>query len=88
MGYSCCVPGCKANYKKDESNVTVFKFTSIGKLGEKWSQNIPRQFDKITKSTRVCIKHFEDNDVLSFNIHTNPEVVVRTGFMLCDFLKH
>ena len=26
MGYSCCVPGCKSNYIKDETSVTVFFF--------------------------------------------------------------
>ena len=72
MGYSCCVPGCKSNYK-DEPNVTVFKFPSIGELRLIWLQNIPRKYDKITQSTRVCIKHFEDKDMHSFNIHTNPD---------------
>ena len=70
MGYSCCVPGCKSNYKKDEPSVTVFKFHSIGELRQKWLQNIPR---KITQSRRVCIKYFEDKDVHGFNIHTNPD---------------
>ena len=73
MKYSYCVPGCKSNYTKDEPNVTVFKFHSIGELRQKWLQNIPRNFDKITQSTRVCIKHFEDKDVHSFNIHTNHD---------------
>ena len=81
MEYSCCVPGCKSNYKKDEPNVTatVFKFSSIRELRQKWLQNIPRKFDKITQSTRVCIKHFEDKDVHSFNIHTNPDRTTYTG---------
>ena len=57
MGYSCCEPGCKSNYKKDDPNVTVFKFPSIDQLREKWLENIPRNFDKITQSTRVCIKN-------------------------------
>ena len=35
MEYSCCVPGCKSNYKKDEPSVTVFKFLSIGELRQK-----------------------------------------------------
>ena len=35
MGYSCCVPGYKSNYKKDEQSVTVFKFPSIGELRQK-----------------------------------------------------
>ena len=56
MEYSCCVPGCKYNYKKDEPSVTVFKFPSIGELRQKLLQNIPRKFDKIIQSTRVCIK--------------------------------
>ena len=73
MGYSCCVPGCESNYKKDEPGVTVFKFPSIGDLRQKLLQNIPRKFDKITQSRRVCIKYFEDKDVHGFNIHTNPD---------------
>ena len=73
MGYSCCVPGCKSNYEKDEPSVTVFKFPSIGELRLKLLQNIPRKFDKNTQSTRVCIKYFEDKDVHGFNIHTNPD---------------
>ena len=48
MGYSCCVPGCKSYYKKDEPSVTVFKFPSIGELRHTLLQNIPRKFDKIT----------------------------------------
>ena len=51
----------------------VFKFSSIGELTQKLLQNIPRKFDKITQSTRVCIKYFEDKDVHGFNIHTNPD---------------
>ena len=73
MGYSCCVPGCKSNYKENEPNVTVFKFPSIGEFRQIWLHNTPRKFDKITQSTRVCIKHFEDKDVHNFNIHTNPD---------------
>ena len=71
-GYSCCVPGCKSNYKKDEPSVTVFTFPSIGELRQTLLQNIPRKFDKITKPRRVCIKYFEDKDVHGFNIHTHP----------------
>ena len=75
---SGCVPGYKSNYKKDEPNVTVFKFPGIGELRQKWLQNRPRKFDKIIQSTRVCIKHFEDKDVHSFNIQTNPDETTYT----------
>ena len=42
-------------------------FLALGKLRQKWLQIIPRKFDKITQSTKLCIKHFEDKDVHSFN---------------------
>ena len=54
MGYSCCVSGCKSNYKKDNPSVTLFKFPSIGELRQKLLQNIPRKCDKITQSTTIC----------------------------------
>ena len=73
MGYSCCVPGFKANYKKHEPSVTVFKFYSIGELRQTLLHNIPRKFDKINQSRRVCVKYFEDKDVHGYNIHTNPD---------------
>ena len=78
MGYSCCVSGCKSNYKKDEPSVTVFKFSSVGELTQELLQNIHRKFDKITQSRRVCIKYFEDNDVHGFNIYTNPNGITYT----------
>ena len=65
-------------YQKDEPNVTVFKFPSIGELRQKWLQNIPIKFDKLTQSTRVCIKQFEDKYVHSFNIHTKPDGTIYT----------
>ena len=78
MGHSYCVQGCNSNYKKDEPNVTVFIFPSIGELRQKLLQNIPRKFDKITQFTRVCIKHFKDKDVRSFKIHTIPDGTIYT----------
>ena len=56
----------------------MFKFPSIGELRQKLLHNIPRKFDKITQSTRVYIKYFEDKDVHSFNIHTNPDGTIYT----------
>ena len=95
MGYSCCVPGCKSNYKKDKPSGTVFKFPSIGELRQKLSQNIPRKFDKVTQSIRVCIKYFEDEDVHGFNIHTNPDGttytvsdVVRIKLFYCTYMHY
>ena len=41
--------------------------------------NIPRKLDKITQSTRVCIKYLKDKDVHDFNIHTNPDGTTYTA---------
>ena len=90
MRYPCCVPGCKSNYKKDEPRVTVFKFHSIGELIQKWLHNIPRKFEKITISTRVCIKYFEDKDVNGFNIKTSPDGTSYTvrEYLLSYYIVH
>ena len=45
----------------------------FGELRQKMLQNIPRKFDKITQSTKIYKKYFEDNDVHDFNINTNPD---------------
>lgn len=88
MGYACCVTGCTSNYYKDNPNVTVFKFPTSEELRQKWLLNIPRKFDKITQSTRVCVKHFEDKDVHSFNIHTNPDgTTYRVSNLLYKFVS-
>ena len=50
----------------------IIVYESVVRSKASMLQNIPRKFDKITQSTRVCIKHFEDKDVHSFNIYTNP----------------
>ena len=95
MGYSWCVPGYTSKYTKDEPSVTVFKFPSIGELKQKLSQNIPRKFDEISQSTRVCIKYFEDKDVHGFNIHTNLDGttytmsdVVLIKLFYCTFMHY
>ena len=79
MGYSCCVPGCKSNYKKDEPSVTVFKFPIIGELRQNCYRIYLESYKiTITQSTRVCIKHFEDKDVHGCNINTNPDATTYT----------
>ena len=54
MGYSCCVPGCKSNYKKDEPSVAVFKFPSIGEL----LQNIQEYVYNTLKSNMCMVLTF------------------------------
>ena len=45
----------------------MFLFPSL-KL---WQHNIKRKFAKLTKNTKVCIKHFEERDIHTHNVYTN-----------------
>ncbi len=68
MVYTCCVPECRTGYKKrkDESadveKVAVFTFPRDGNLRSKWIRSIPRKNLVITSSTKVCAKHFYEDD--------------------------
>ena len=75
MGYKCCVPGCTSNYNSagKEGKCSTFGFPQDPVLRQKWLHHIPRDFVNITKNTRVCIKHFEEKDIHTYNIHTNPD---------------
>ena len=47
MGYSCCVPGCKSNYKKDEPSLTVFEFPSIREFDKNCYRIYPESLTKL-----------------------------------------
>ena len=47
MGYSYCVPGCTSNNEKDETNVTLFKFPSIGELQQNGYRIYPESLTKL-----------------------------------------
>ena len=73
MGCKCCVPGCKSNYESagKEGRCSTFGFPLDETNRQNWLRNIPRYCDNITRNTRVCIKHFEEKDVHTFDLHTN-----------------
>ena len=78
MEYKCRVPGCKSNYdsvSKDgnQKSVSTFGVPKDEQIRQQWIKNIPRDLPNITKHTRVCMKHFEEKDVYTHNIHTNPD---------------
>ena len=68
-----CVPGCKSNYESagKEGRCSTFGFPLDETNRQNWLRNIPRHFENITRNTRVCIKHFEEKDVHTFDLHTN-----------------
>ena len=75
MVYKCCVYGCKSNYEvrtkefKSKNiklpHIPVFTFPKNDDLREEWIRKIPNQDLKVTKNSRVCIKHFHVDDVIT-----------------------
>ena len=60
MGYSCCIPGCKSIYKKDELNGTVFKFPSILELRKNcYIIYLKSLTNSSIHESMVCTEHFE-----------------------------
>ena len=70
MVYTCCVPECRTGYKKqkrdaedaDLEKVPIFEFPKDKDQQLKWLRAIPRDNLTITSSTRVCAKHFYEDD--------------------------
>ena len=73
MVCKCCVFGCKSNYESagKEGRCSTFGFPLDETNRQNCLRNIPRHFENITTNTRVCIKHFEEKDVHTFDLHTN-----------------
>ena len=70
MVNKCCIPGCKSNYKSMKTNVpftaiTVFSFPKNDVLRKEWIRRIPRDLT-ITKTTVICVKHFEEDDIIRY----------------------
>ena len=79
----CCIPVCKSNYKSIKTNVHLhqllyFLFLKNDVLRKKWIRRIPRELT-ITKTTVICVKHFEEDDIIRYKSHrfkniTDPKV--------------
>lgn len=68
MPNHCCVPDCKSNYSSNkEEHVTTFKFPKDDFLKNKWISVIRRPDFTPSSSSVVCIKHFDDDDVIRYH---------------------
>lgn len=73
MVNKCCVPGCSANYKKKDGTepknyVRSFQFPNDPQQMEKWIRKIPRENLTVTKNTVVCENHFQETDIIKFDV--------------------
>ncbi|KZS01914.1 Cell division protein ftsj, partial [Daphnia magna] len=74
MPAKCCIPNCKTGYSSNSKENAIKEClilfsTSNKELLVKWTKAVPRQDYVFTKHSKVCIKHFEDTDVLKGYTH-------------------
>jgi len=57
-GYTCCIPGCYKNTKKNKE-VSFHRFPKNKQLRDKWINTIKRKKIVPSDHHRVCSSHFE-----------------------------
>ena len=77
MPYNCCVPGCRSNYDPKQP-VTIFSFPKDSTRAQTWLRAIHRSDYKVNKSSRVCIKHFDERYIVREDSVTRPDGSVLT----------
>lgn len=70
MPNRCFVPNCKTGYpsNKPASTLSLFAPPKDKALFKQWEQYIPRKDIKLKPSSRVCSRHFEEDDVIKGRI--------------------
>ena len=82
MVNSCSVYGCNFNYKTTGNGnyVTVFKFPDNTTKQTKWFRKLPNKDFQITKTSRVCIRHFEPHFIKRHDVfpcaNGDPDIIV------------
>lgn len=67
MPYKCSVKGCRSNYDSTNEKVSVFQFPTDENLRKKWLEMVQLNSEVLTNSSRVCCKHFDDQDIENSN---------------------
>ena len=83
MVNQCCVPGCQSNYKKknvEYKYVPIFSFPKMEDLRNEWKRKIPRDTLVVTQNSKVCMKHFEEQDFWKYDVfpcsNGDPDIIV------------
>ncbi|BFZ14281.1 hypothetical protein BsWGS_17319 [Bradybaena similaris] len=77
MPHSCCVRGCKSNFRGQEY-VSLFRFPSDPDLKDKWLELIGRKDYVVNKNSVVCARHFEPHFIVTVNCVKRSD-----GSLLC-----
>ncbi|XP_055944706.1 uncharacterized protein LOC129975640 [Argiope bruennichi] len=84
MPSSCCVPNCRSNYTKKSPKVSVYQFPRDENAKRAWLSAINREDFVPTKYSKVCAKHFSDDQFATFREAFND----RTGELIQVQLEH
>ena len=71
MPRSCCVPGCKSNYKSGDAS--AFRFPKDEQRRQQWLRAIHRKEFTPTGNTTVCSKHFEQCFIITEDSITHAD---------------
>lgn len=70
MPSKCFVPMCRSGLpplkgeEKPKEKIALFSVPKDEELFKKWSHAIPRQGKDLSRSSKVCSAHFEEDDIL------------------------
>ena len=81
MLHNCCVPICKATSKKNE-NLRFHRFPKKRELKDQWIAKIRRDkgdYFAVTENTRVCSKHFCEEDYKVSEDGKGNKIVLKKG---------
>lgn len=78
MPNHCCVSGCKGNNNDPKNSVSVFSFPKDPCKAGQWLKAIHRSDYKLRKSSRVCIKHFDERFIVREDSVKRPDGSVLT----------
>ena len=75
MVRKCCVPGCSSNYSSSSKTgyVNVFTFPIDTDRRSLWIKSIPRENLTVNSNTVVCIKHFDEQCIVSYDQHVDDD---------------
>ena len=81
MSHNCCVPFCNATSKKSK-NLRFHRFPKKRKLNDQWIAKIRRDegdYFAVTENTRVCSKHFCEEDYKVSEDGKGKKIVLKKG---------
>jgi len=78
MGFKCAAPGCKTGYKssseEDIAGITLHKFPLNNPvLLQKWLHRLSRENFTPNSNSRICSKHFKEDDFVEETRDTNSD---------------